>query len=104
MAADQDVWFDSDRITMMILANAGASEIHGIGSSLSEGNMTRDVYYVALHEGEWEIIYDRDDYGPYKTQQMAIRASVDAAHHAGAKNSECAQILVQGENSQFRTE
>ena len=64
--------------------------------------MARDEYYVVLHEGKWKITYNRDHYGPFKTQQEAIRASVDAAHHAGAKNSEGAQVLVQGENNQFR--
>jgi hypothetical protein len=65
--------------------------------------MARDVYYVVLHEQKWNVSYNQK-YFPYKTQYEAIRASVDAAHIAGVMNPDGAQVLVQGENNQVRTE
>lgn len=65
--------------------------------------MTREKYFVVLHEGEWKIAYNGKRYGPYSTQKNAIRAAVDAAHKAGSKGQD-AQVLVQGLNNQFRAE
>jgi hypothetical protein len=65
--------------------------------------MARAQYFVVLHQGEWKISYEGKHYGPYNTQRDAIKASVDAAHQSGA-NGHDAQVLVQGENNQFRTE
>lgn len=65
--------------------------------------MARARYFVVLHEGEWKIKFDEKHYGPYPTQRDAIRAAVDAAHESGKKGLD-AQVLIQGENNQFRTE
>jgi hypothetical protein len=65
--------------------------------------MARAHYFVVLHQGEWKINLDGKHYGPYTTQRDAIRAAVDAAHKAGQQGHD-AQVLVQGENNQFRTE
>jgi uncharacterized protein DUF2188 len=62
--------------------------------------MSRTRYYVVLHEGRWKIKLNDTHYGPYDTQAAAIRAAVDAAH----KNRGDSQVLVQGQNNQFRTE
>lgn len=65
--------------------------------------MARARYFVVLHEGQWKIKFEDKRYGPYRTQRDAIHAAVDAAHGAG-KQGHDAQVLVQGENHQFRTE
>jgi hypothetical protein len=65
--------------------------------------MARLQYVVVLHQSEWKISFQGKHYGPYATQKAAIRVAVDAAHESGAKGSD-AQVLVQGENNQFRTE
>jgi hypothetical protein len=65
--------------------------------------MARVHYYVVLHQNEWKIKFDDRHYGPYGTQKQAIRSAVDAAQTSG-KNGHDAQVLVQGENHQFRTE
>lgn len=65
--------------------------------------MARTAYYVVNHQGEWKISLDQKHYGPYATQAEAIRVAVDAAHETGRKGGD-AQVLVQGVNSQFRTE
>lgn len=62
--------------------------------------MARAQYFVVLHEGKWKIKFDGKHYGPYDTQRAAIRAAVDSAHKAQGDS----QVLVQGENNQFRTE
>jgi hypothetical protein len=62
--------------------------------------MGRAKYYVVRHEGEWKITYDGKRTDAYSTQKAAIRAAIDAAY--GSKGD--AQVFVQGENNQFRTE
>jgi hypothetical protein len=65
--------------------------------------MARTQYFVVLHQGEWKISLNGQHYGPYRTQADAIRAAVDAAHSTGSKGGD-AQVLIQGQNNQFRTE
>jgi hypothetical protein len=64
---------------------------------------SRIQYFVVFHENEWKISLNGKHYGPYQTQANAIRAAVDAAHIEGGKGND-AQVLVQGQNNQFRTE
>jgi hypothetical protein len=66
--------------------------------------MARVQYFVVLHQGQWKISLNGAHHGPYATQAAAIRAAVDAAKKEGDKNPNGAQVLVQGENNQFRTE
>jgi hypothetical protein len=65
--------------------------------------MPREKYYVVLHQGQWKISYNDKHYGPYSTQKAAIRSAVDAAQKAGTKGKD-AQVFIQGEKNQFRTE
>lgn len=65
--------------------------------------MSRAQYFVVLHQGQWKISYNGEHYGPYDTQKLAIKAAVDAAHKSGGNGFD-AQVLIQGENNQFRTE
>ena len=65
--------------------------------------MARDQYFVVKHEGEWKVTHDGKRSVPHKTQKAAIKAAVDAAHKAG-KDGKDAQVLIQGEDNQFRTE
>lgn len=65
--------------------------------------MARAVYYVVNAQGRWKIKHGDQYFGPYATQRDAIRASVDAAHQSG-KNGHDAQVLIQGQNNQWRTE
>lgn len=65
--------------------------------------MTRNRYYVVLHQGEWKISYNEKHYGPYNTQKQAIRVAVDAAHQSGLQGVD-SQVLVQGVNNQWRAE
>jgi hypothetical protein len=65
--------------------------------------MARARYYVVLHEGQWKINFENKHYGPYDTQRKAIRTAVDWAHSAG-RNGHDAQVLVQGQDNQWRAE
>jgi len=65
--------------------------------------MARAQYFVVLHQGEWKISFNSQHYGPYATQALAIKAAVDTAHKSGSGGHD-AQVLVQGQNNQFRTE
>jgi hypothetical protein len=65
--------------------------------------MARARYFVVLDDSQWKVNVDGQHYGPCRTQRDAIRAAVDTAHQAGAGGHD-AQVLVQGQNNQFRTE
>ncbi|BAT58348.1 hypothetical protein GJW-30_1_00872 [Variibacter gotjawalensis] len=65
--------------------------------------MSRTQYFVVHHEGQWKVKLNGTHYGPYNSQAAAARAAVDAAHKAGDQGYD-AQVLVQGQNNQFRTE
>lgn len=69
----------------------------------SETLVSRAQYCVVLHEGHWKIFLAGKHYGPYASQAAAIRAAVTAAQDSGTKGV-AAQVLVQGENNQFREE
>ena len=64
--------------------------------------MARAHYYVLSDNGQWKIRHEGKDY-LYLTQRDAIKAGVDAAHKAGRLGHD-AQVLVQGQNGQWRTE
>lgn len=64
--------------------------------------MARAHYYVLSNGGARKVRHNEKDY-PYSTQQDAMRAAVDAAHKSDQKGHD-AQVLVQGQNGQFRTE
>lgn len=68
-----------------------------------EEPMARAQYFVVLNAGEWKIKFEDKHYGPYTTQRAAINAAVTAAHSSGEKGVD-AQVFVQGEDHQFRTE
>jgi hypothetical protein len=60
-------------------------------------------YVVILQDDEWKISHSGARYGPYPTQETAIRVAVDAAHSSGLRGHD-AQVLTQGEDDRFRTE
>ena len=65
--------------------------------------MARAQYFVVLHNGEGKISHEGKHYGPYNSERDAISVAVDTAQKSGT-NGHDAQVLVQGENNQFRTE
>ena len=64
--------------------------------------MARTQYFIVLHEDEWNIKLGNKLYGPYKSQTVAIRAAVEAAHQDGVRGND-AQVLVQGDDRICRT-
>lgn len=68
-----------------------------------EANVARAQYFVVLHQGQWKVNFAGKHYGPYDSQRAAIQVAVATAQESGVKGYD-AQVLVQGENNQFRTE
>jgi hypothetical protein len=64
--------------------------------------MARARYYVLSNGGAWKIQHEGKDYH-YATQAEAMKAAVDTAHKAGREGHD-AQVLVQGQSGQWRTE
>ena len=64
--------------------------------------MARAEYYVLSNGGSWKVRHSGQDH-LYDTQANAIKAAVDAAHQSG-KDGHNAQVLVQGQGGQWRTE
>ncbi len=65
--------------------------------------MARAQYFVVKHQSGWHIKLNGAQYGPYKSQATAIKFAVDAAQKAGEIGHD-AEVVVQGPDSQFRTE
>ena len=65
--------------------------------------MARTQYVVTRKNGQWWIRLEGKDHGPYGSQADAIRVAVDTAHKNGTQGRD-SQVLVQGEDNQFRTE
>ena len=65
--------------------------------------MARAQYFVVLHNDEWKIKHLGKHYGHFPSQTAAVKAAVERANKSGLSGEE-AQVLVQGENHQFRTE
>lgn len=65
--------------------------------------MARNSYYVVTQNGEWKISHNQKHFGPYQSQRAAIRAAVDAAHSSGQQGID-SQVLIQGQNNQWRAE
>lgn len=64
--------------------------------------MSRAQYFILSDQGRWKIRYEGKDY-LYSTQRDAMKAAVDAAHNAGRKGYD-AQVLIQGQDGQWRAE
>ena len=64
--------------------------------------MSRAHYYVLSNQGTWKVQLDGKDF-PFATQKEAMKAAVDAANASG-KSGHDAQVLVQGQGGQWRTE
>ena len=88
-----------------ILAEHNAVRPHPIVAEVvvPERHQPQLRYYVVQRSAQWHISFEDKAYGPYRTQALAIRAAVDAAHCAGI-HGRLAQVLVHGLDAQWRTE
>ena len=62
--------------------------------------MARHQYFVVHHDGQWKVKYGSKYEGEWANQKLAIKAAIELAHGVGGDS----QVLVQGEDSKFRTE
>jgi hypothetical protein len=65
--------------------------------------MSKTKYFVLFHEERWKIRLDGVLYGPYSSQQSAIRAAVGAARKTDEEGAE-ALVVVQDPEKQLWTE
>lgn len=63
----------------------------------------REQFFVVRHDDKWKIKHNGIHDGPFDTQTAAVDAAVARAKETWAAGTP-AQVLVQGENMQFRTE
>ena len=56
----------------------------------------RKRYVVARREDVWFIVFNGEDFGPYKTEREAKLFAIDAAHKLGEKGEE-PEVLVADE-------
>lgn len=63
----------------------------------------RIQYFVMLQEGVWKVRRDGKFYGPYEGREAAVACAVDAAQTSG-RNDRAAQVLIEGEDGEFRAE
>ena len=59
--------------------------------------MGRTEYIVVIDHAKPKISHNGKHYGPYDTEEAAIRAAIDSAFKAG-KQGFSAQVLVQGQD------
>lgn len=65
--------------------------------------MARAQYFVVKNQSGWCVKLMGEQYGPYSSQAVAVKAAVAAAQKAGELGHD-AQVVVQGADNQFRTE
>jgi hypothetical protein len=65
--------------------------------------MARKHYRILSHGLQWRLEYPDGQSVHYGTQAQAIRRAVDLAHEDGRAGHD-AQVIIQGQNGQWRTE
>jgi hypothetical protein len=65
--------------------------------------MARAQYFVVKNQSGWHVKLMGEQYGPYSSQAVAMKAALSAAQKAGELGHE-AQVVVQGPDNLFRTE
>lgn len=65
--------------------------------------MARALYFVVKNQTGWHVKLNGQQYGPYSSQAIAMKAALAAAQKAGEMGHE-AFVVVQGADNQFRTE
>jgi hypothetical protein len=60
--------------------------------------MARVQYFVICKDGRWKVSFGGKHFGPYVSQQDAIRTAISAAHEAQGNS----QVLIKGHDSKTR--
>lgn len=67
--------------------------------------MAKDLYFVLLHEKQWNIKCGDEYLGSYDTREAAIKHAIDKAQKAGEVNPDGAEVRVlRTFNTEFRRE
>ena len=66
--------------------------------------MPQSRYFVLRNQDdEWMIKFEDEEYGPYKSQSVAMLFAIDAAQKLGQRGSN-AEVCLMGVNGHFRPE
>ncbi len=65
--------------------------------------MARAQYFLVKNQSGWCVKLMGQQYGPYSSQEVAMKAALAAAQKAGEMGHQ-AEIVVQGPDNKFRTE
>ncbi len=60
-------------------------------------------YFIVQQDEEWLILFEDEEFGPYRSQAEAMLFAVDAARKL-AERGENAEVCLMGENGHFRAE
>lgn len=64
--------------------------------------MARAQYFLVKNQSGWCVKLMGEQYGPYSSQEVAMKAALAAAQKAGEMGHQ-AEIVVQGTDNKFRT-
>ncbi|MEG6509631.1 DUF2188 domain-containing protein [Methyloligella sp. 2.7D] len=59
-------------------------------------------FFIVFSDNAWHVTVNGGRYGPFRQQEAAVQAAVDAAYSVGSKG-EAAEVLVQEPESEIRT-
>lgn len=59
-------------------------------------------YVIVRQEDAWCVRLEGKDYGPYPTQNAALRAAIDAANMAAERGEET-EVVIEGSDREVRT-
>jgi hypothetical protein len=62
--------------------------------------MARAQYFVANQQGLWKITFNGQQFGPYASEEVALKSAIEAAQSSGSRGHD-AQVLVLGVNNEF---
>lgn len=65
--------------------------------------MARAQYFLVKNQSGWCVKLMGQQFGPYSSQEVALKAALAAARKAGEMGHE-AEVIVQGADNKFRTE
>jgi hypothetical protein len=54
----------------------------------------RKRYFVMRREDVWFIVFDNEEFGPYKSEREALLFAIDAAHKLGEQGEETQVLRV----------
>lgn len=64
-------------------------------------DVAKTQFFVIPHQGRWRVSRRGKMYGPFPTQEVAIRSAIDVAHASGL-NERPSQVLIREADGTYR--